>query len=538
MNIMMLQRWFIKLLTPALISAVITAFVSISIIYEQQQNLKAIQYNNMSVKSRQLAEWLDTNFSIINNVLLEVEPITQGCDNTVLFELRSLMFNVAPVVEIGIVDKNGILTCTSWQKHNYSIQVQVPPDTYGLRFSGPVTVEYMKQPAFVLARTLKDGSEVNALVRMSWLHNQLKNYSSELGFTGLIDSDTGEAIVLNGHYSKPRQKQYLPIDDDKIVQAYFDNHREQIAAYSPLTTLPDLSIVISDEKRLLIDDQPLLSPTWIAIIIILWAALCAAFNSLFSYFTDTGHQLRNALKREEFINYYQPIISNADKKIVGVEVLMRWQHPIEGFKSPITFIPEAEEKGYLNRMTSQQLKKSYRDLQSTIEQDPSFMVTINISASHLLSSYAIDEFIRYKALIPGLTLEVTEDVLIDDANKTIRAAFTALNQAGIKIAIDDFGTGYCGLSYLSQLPVTYLKADKSFIASAGTDAMNAHVLEMIVSLAKNLGLIIIAEGVETIEQSQSLDELKVELHQGWLYSKALPIDDLYSLLDQHDVIIQ
>ena len=94
------------------------------------------------------------------------------------------------------------------------------------------------------------------------------------------------------------------------------------------------------------------------------------------------------------------------------------------------------------------------------------------------------------------------------------------------------------MSYLSQLPVTYLKADKSFIASAGTDAMNAHVLEMIVSLAKNLGLIIIAEGVETIEQSQSLDELKIELHQGWLYSKALPIDDLYSLLDQHDVIIQ
>ena len=538
MNIMMLQRWFIKLLTPALISAVITAFVSISIIYEQQQNRKALQYNNMSIKSRQLAEWLDTNFSIINNVLLEVEPITQGCDNNALFELRSLMFNVAPVVEIGIVDKFGTLTCTSWQKHNYSIQVQVPPDTYGLRFSGPVTVEYMKQPAFVLARTLKDGSEVNALVRMSWLHNQLKNYSSELGFTGLIDSDTGEAIVLNGHYSKPRQKQYLPIDDDKIVQAYFDNHREQIAAYSPLATLPGLSIVISDEKRLLIDDQPLLSPTWIAIIIILWAALCAALNSLFSYFTDTGHQLRNALKREEFINYYQPIISNADKKIVGVEVLMRWQHPIEGFKSPITFISEAEEKGYLNRMTSQQLKKSYKDLELAIDQDPSFIVTINISACHLLSSDAIDEFIRYKALIPGLTLEVTEDVLIDDANETIRAAFAALSHAGIKIAIDDFGTGYCGLSYLSQLPVTYLKADKSFIASAGTDAMNAHVLEMIVSLAKNLGLIIIAEGVETIEQSQSLDELKVELHQGWLYSKALPIDDLYSLLDQHDVVIQ
>lgn len=524
---------FNKILPHAAIALLITVAITIFFVYQQIEARKQLQYSHLTLKAQQLSAWLDTNFSIINNVLMEVEPLTADtCDSEMLFELRSLMFNVAPVVEIGMVNSAGELICTSWQRHHNAIKVNPPPDQYGLRFVGPLNVEYMQQPAFVLARTLRDGSEVNALVRIRWLKNQLKNYASELGFTALIDSDTGNPIVTNGLYSRPKPATHLPIDFDLIIQAYFQNNREQIAVYSPLTTLPKLSIVISDEKSILIDNDELISPTGFLVLFIIWLALTAVGYMLSNYLSDSRHQLKRALKRDEFINYYQPIVAHRDKKIMGVEVLMRWQHPVEGLKSPITFIPEAIATGYLNLMTSQQLAKCYTELKHLIDKDPDFIVTINISACHLLSQQAITEFIRYKTRIPGLVLEVTEDVLIDETNESIQHAFITLTQAGIQIAIDDFGTGYCGLSYLSQLPVTYLKADKSFIAAIGTDGMHTHVLEMIVDLAQKLELTVIAEGVETTEQLDYLTQLKIELHQGWLYSKALPAKVLLEQIEQ------
>ena len=534
MNITLLYHWMTKLIAPALLSAAITLVVTLAFLYEQQEARKQLLYQELSTQAQQLSEWLDKNFSIINNVLIDVDPDSIQCDGDSLFQLRSLMFNVAPVVEMGLVSSAGELVCTSWQKHQSNLLVQAPPKHYGLRFTGPIQVEYIGQPAFVLARTLSDGSEVNALVRISWLKNQLFSHSSELGFTALINSDTGEPIVTNGRYSKPLSNHVFPVDSAQIFDGVFDNRREQVSAFSPLATLPGLSVVVSDEKSLLNNQATSVAPLWL-VSVFLWLLLLILFYLVLRYLSGSGHLLRSALKNGEFINYYQPIIRNTDRHIVGVEVLMRWLHPVEGLKSPITFIPEATALGLMNQMTSHQLKQCYEQLKPILQRDPEFLVTINISACHLLSEQSIDEFIAYKKLMPGLVLEVTEDVLIENQNQQIENAFNRLNHARIDIAIDDFGTGYCGLSYLSQLPVRYLKADKSFVASIGTDAMNSHLLEMIVSLSKSLGLITIAEGVETLEQARILEQLNVELHQGWLYSKALPADQLSELIEQFDV---
>lgn len=535
MNISLLSQWFARLLAPSLLSLVITFLVATAILYEQHESKKQLQHHDLKLQSKQLAEWLDTNFSIINNILLEVKPQNSACNQQSLFELRSLMFNIAPVVEIGLVDRAGVLTCTSWQKHDDLILVEKPPKRYGLRFSGPLTMKYMQQPAFVLARTLSDGSEVNALVRLSWLRNQLKNKTSELGFVALINSDTGFPVISDGHYSMPVSNHFLPIDEEQLVADKFANRRLQVASYSPLKTLPELSIVVSEEQQILKINENNFSALWYITVIGLWGILTLLLYHLYAYLSDSSHQLKSAIRNREFINHYQPIIRSADKKIIGAEVLMRWQHPVEGIKSPVTFIPEAQEKGLLNQMTLNQLTLCEQELTAIFKLNPEFILTVNISLCHLQSTEMVNTLIRFSKKVPHLVLELTEDVLIDTDHQFIQDAFKQLTEAGIKIAIDDFGTGYCGLSYLSKLPVTYLKADKSFVASIGTDAMNADVLKLITQFSKRMNFITIAEGVETIEQARALDDQGVELHQGWLYSKAASAGLLQAMIEENDV---
>ncbi len=150
--------------------------------------------------------------------------------------------------------------------------------------------------------------------------------------------------------------------------------------------------------------------------------------------------------------------------------------------------------------------------------------------SHLLDRSCVDHFIEMKSHISGLVLEVTEEKVLEHSSEKVQEALERLAAANIQIAIDDFGTGYCGLNYLRELPVSILKADKSFIAAMGTDAVNADVLEMIIQLSQKLGLVTIAEGVETEEQAQALLEMGVDLQQGWLHAYPMRAEDL---LKQH-----
>ncbi|WP_299179637.1 EAL domain-containing protein [uncultured Neptuniibacter sp.] len=538
MRLSKLRQFVTKLQAPALLSFVITLILISIYIYEKNLTEQQQHQRDLQLQAEQLSKQLDRHFSTINRVLIDVEPLRSECDNNVLYHLRSLIFNVAPVVEIGVVSPNGELICTSWQKHHQPLSVIPAPRVYGLRFGGIHTVEYMQQPAFVLARTLRDGSEVNALVRISWLENLLQSYTSELGFSALIKSDSGDPIVVDGYYSLPNSTDIIPLDQEKVIHAVFQNGREQLAAYSPLTTLPSLSVVISEEQSILNQQAYAFPIVKIMIAIVCWSLLTFLIYQFQTFLTDSSHQLKKAIRKKQFINHYQPIISAADNAIIGAEVLMRWQHPTEGLKSPITFIPEAQEKRLLNAMTTQQLENCYRQLKPLFKRYPDFFITVNISYCHLKSRTMVNELLRYHQLIPTLVLEVTEDVLIDQSDDRIRDSLLTLSSAGVKLAIDDFGTGYCGLSYLSQLPVNYLKADKSFVASLGTDATNARVLEMIVKLAKKLKLKVIAEGVETIEQRNLLDELQVEMHQGWLYSKAISAELLIEQVENNDVIFQ
>lgn len=234
--------------------------------------------------------------------------------------------------------------------------------------------------------------------------------------------------------------------------------------------------------------------------------------------------LRRALAREEFRVRYQPIVELNSGKITGFEALLRWEHPERGLVSPGEFIPVAEETGLIIPIGRFVLEKACRQTAQWQRKYPEYSdlsISVNLSVRHFQRPNLVEEVtevLRLSGLLPSsLRVEITESVLMDDpeANKeTIRA----LRKLGVQVQIDDFGTGYSSLSYLQRFSVDTLKIDRSFIAGAET----WDIVQTIVGLARDLGVDVIAEGVETEEQSRRLKALQCHRAQGYLFRE--PVD--------------
>lgn len=247
-------------------------------------------------------------------------------------------------------------------------------------------------------------------------------------------------------------------------------------------------------------------------------------------------ELRFAVKRSELILYYQPVISLSSGAIIGFEALLRWNHPVYGFISPGQFIPIAEESGLIIPITKwilQQACKQMAEWKENIPNTEHLKISINISGKHLAVENLPEQV--QKALYESgldatsLILEITESSAMQNAEQTIRI-FEKLRKIGVVISIDDFGTGYSSLSYLHRLPFDSLKIDRSFVSTVTNQSENAKILQTIVSLAQNLKLRIVAEGIETHDQLRVLQDLQCDLGQGYLFSKPLPKDELEVLL--------
>ncbi len=246
--------------------------------------------------------------------------------------------------------------------------------------------------------------------------------------------------------------------------------------------------------------------------------------------------LRRALERREFRIHFQPIVSLETWKIAGFEALLRWQHPERGLVLPEEFIPLAEDTGLIIPIAKWVLLEACRqtsDWQAAYPSNPPVSVSVNLSSKNLAQPDLIGEV--DKALVQSglsgasLGLEITESALIENSQQAV-SLLASLRALNIRLHIDDFGTGYSSLSYLQQFPIDSLKIDRSFIARLPEDGQNAEIVRTIMSLAQNLGLSVIAEGVETREQAESLRELNCELAQGFFFHRPLDSNQVSSLL--------
>lgn len=232
--------------------------------------------------------------------------------------------------------------------------------------------------------------------------------------------------------------------------------------------------------------------------------------------------LRRAVERQEFVLFYQPQISLTTGKIAGVEALIRWVHPDLGMVSPLEFIPLAEETGLIVPIGAWVLRTACAQCQAWAEAGMEIRVAINLSAGQFKDAALIDEIRKVltetKVKPELIELEITESMLMDNVDGSI-ALLDKISQFGCRLSIDDFGTGYSSLNYLKRFPVDVLKVDRSFVSDLTSSEDDAMIVKAIVTLAHNLDLEVVAEGVETMSHLGYLSSLGCDLIQGYLISR-------------------
>lgn len=250
-------------------------------------------------------------------------------------------------------------------------------------------------------------------------------------------------------------------------------------------------------------------------------------------------ELLNAMRAGELTGHYQPIIDIATGRTVGAETLCRWDHPGRGLLTPATFIDLAEENGLIGVLGLEMLRQGADTARRAQEIDPAFRVSVNVSPRQIAHPDQfldeVREVLRLSPLAPGsLVLELTETSLVEVGSAS--SLFDELNALGVTIAIDDFGTGYSALSYLDDLPVEYLKIDRSFVNRMGTGVQGRATIKALVDLAARRSMTVIAEGVEERSQHAHLRAMRVDYGQGWLWSPAVPSEELLHLVHAQQLV--
>lgn len=254
--------------------------------------------------------------------------------------------------------------------------------------------------------------------------------------------------------------------------------------------------------------------------------------------------LRRAIEEEQFVVHYQPIVSLLTGEIVSLEALVRWHHPINGILSPDAFISVAEETGMIDAIGELVFRQTLYQVghwKETLPEATNLSVSINLSPRQLRNRRIvsiIDECLKAAKFEPSsLKLEITESAMMTDL-AMVRGIFDDISKLGIEFYLDDFGTGYSSLSILHTLPFTTIKLDRSFVSNIGNELESPTTIQAIVMLAKNGGVKLVAEGIESYEQLCQLRELDCELGQGYYFSKPQPMREIEGILTRgvHDLV--
>lgn len=246
-------------------------------------------------------------------------------------------------------------------------------------------------------------------------------------------------------------------------------------------------------------------------------------------------ELRDALENDKLMLYYQPQVDMKTKKVTGVEALLRWIHPVYGFIPPDRFIPIAEQNGLMKKLTMWVLDKSLAQSKEWKEEGIDLQVSINLSASNLQDyqlAEEVEELLKMYSIAPEmLTLEITESFIMKNPTRAMEI-LQHLSSLGIKLSIDDFGTGYSSLAYLKRLPVDEIKVDRSFVMDMLEDKNDEIIVRTVINLAHNLGLEVVAEGIENIEVWDKLSIMECNTAQGYYLSAPIPPKSLFEWYEE------
>jgi diguanylate cyclase (GGDEF)-like protein len=254
--------------------------------------------------------------------------------------------------------------------------------------------------------------------------------------------------------------------------------------------------------------------------------------------------LRHAVEKQQLEVFYQPIYTLESGKLEGFEALARWEHETLGVISPAKFIPLAEEIGLIDHLGEQILRRACeqaQQLKALLPAGEPFSLNVNLSVKQFANIALvknIEKILHETAFgARNLRLEITETVFLEQGERAVEMLHE-LRKIGVEINIDDFGTGYSNLNYLTRLPISTLKIDRSFIAPIGADGKNTEILQTIVMLARNLGMRVIAEGVENEAQLKQLKKLNCEAAQGYYFAEPMSFADTKNFLTKKSESIE
>jgi EAL domain-containing protein (putative c-di-GMP-specific phosphodiesterase class I) len=246
-------------------------------------------------------------------------------------------------------------------------------------------------------------------------------------------------------------------------------------------------------------------------------------------------ELRRAIEEEQLVLHFQPKTELESGCIVGVEALVRWQHPERGFIPPNDFIPIAERTGLIKPLSRYVVATALRQCGAWRAAGLDLHVAVNLTVPDLLDLELPDliaaELSKSNVRPDQLELEITETTILADPFR-VRQVLNRLNEMGLRLAIDDFGTGYSSLAYLRRLPVQTIKIDRSFVMEMCESPSDATIVRSTIDLGRNLGLDVVAEGVESQEAWDALRAQGCTLAQGYFISRPLPADELAGLLEE------
>ena len=245
-------------------------------------------------------------------------------------------------------------------------------------------------------------------------------------------------------------------------------------------------------------------------------------------------ELRRAIDERELTLYYQPKVALRSGRVTGVEALVRWRHPERGLVMPDEFIPVAQKTGLIKPLTLFVIDEALRQCNAWGRRGHAIRVAVNISPRSLIDvefPHDVERLLRKWGVANDLLeLEITEDAIVADPRR-VRAVLEQLNGMGIRLAIDDFGTGYSSLAYLTRLPIDEIKIDRSFVTSMSSSKDDAIIVRSTIELGRNLGLKVVAEGVEDARTWTWLRELGCDIAQGYHVSRPVPPDELTAWLE-------
>ncbi len=240
-------------------------------------------------------------------------------------------------------------------------------------------------------------------------------------------------------------------------------------------------------------------------------------------------ELRVALRSDQLVMHYQPKLDLGSGAISGVEALVRWEHPTRGLLFPDSFLPIAERAGLMGLLARQELEQSLRDLASWRAHNHQLSVAVNLSVSNL-QDVELPQQVELLLAIHGipakaLVLEITENILMADAERSGQV-LDRLRAIGVLLSVDDYGTGYSSLAYLQALPVDELKLDRSFVTHMSSDPRAATIVRSTIGLSHQLGMLMVAEGVEDAAALQMLREAGCDVAQGYHVARPMPAEQL------------